>query len=816
MSSSTFKLHAISQPLAFDVSPSREQLYVASSVGISMFNISNLSTGSPKIIVRYEQPLGIKKLSCSHPQYVALLRNGSVSLWDSQNSLNPIRGRIQGQKNSSLNDFQIASEWNENCLAACTDSSDVLLYDIRSCGVSNKATMPSSQNLSKVDVFQHLLAASTSSSLTVFDMRYMRSDEREAVLNLDLSAFGLATHCWCNSSIIALATHDGYISYLNIHSNERVIHQQLLGVAPFSLLPVPTSQTLFIAASVLERKSPSPDPNASANKLTLKIYTQKIPAADEMPANATTIATLRDSLLGMALGSSGQLIPPYDSGLELLTLSPSAVLHAIKIPDQMLLTRSTAKSSPKGIVKHVEPIYTARDLRQSLLKNDPTNHPLSNFFMSTLKDEVLELQGSIENNELQGIAIVNVDPYAKQVTLIMVPLEEKASTSLPSFPSMRKDSSCSSDFQEDAGVVLIISFPPKFPQEGLPSFTVRPSFSGGRALGLGPEGNALTSELTEIARRYSSSLVGSESAGNKSFLMEVAKCFRWRILQLAFAKPESIEYEELLTLVPSAFPPSGDSTADLLLRQDPNATDGARLDVIEAKSYRIPCPCTSAARFSPIGMLLSFGSTKVVFTTEANNKSTEVIKVSYPRSYADMLLILREEIEQDAASLSDLDEDEVNDINTSNHTRLHSSSFQSMRASRSDTFGSLNDEGTSPMINSLSLEPGRWSTRPHNAYKPDVEDTSVCDSAVSSVGGRLTPRGPATTKSALSLPSIDGSVKSTGATYLKRARKVNLGKHHILLLHLRHLIGAHRTKTVGRNASAPRSWKRLQLLRDDL
>ena len=232
--------------------------------------------------------------------------------------------------------------------------------------------------------------------------------------------------------------------------------------------------------------------------------------------------------------------------------------------------------------------------------------------------------------------------------------------------SASKDSQVARQFQ------LIISFPSKYPHDGVLNFTVRASLSvGGKISGVGFEDTALIVELSELARRHALLREEDTSAAPASrMLIEIAKCFRCRVLQIIHGKPENIEDEQLLTLVPGAYPSTHDG-ADI----ERDSSVQTRVDVIESKAYRIPCPVTSAGKFSPRGFLLCFGSPDIEYAFPTDSSKSPLASASYPKTYADMLLMLRDEEDMSSASSEELNEgpaERVLSRGNSGRSRSHS------------------------------------------------------------------------------------------------------------------------------------------------
>ena len=295
------------------------------------------------------------------------------------------------------------------------------------------------------------------------------------------------------------------------------------------------------------------------------------------------------------------------------------------------------------------------------------------------------------------------------VTLMMSSVEgmdeftlESASNHRIRSRSASKDSPVARHFQ------LIVAFPAKYPSDGVLHFTVRASLSiGGKISGVGFDDSALITELAELARRHIS-IRDDDATGcpTSRLLIEIAKCFRCRVLQIIHGKPEHVEDEKLLTLVPGSYPSTRDSV-DI----DRDSATQNKVDVIESKAYRIPCPTTSAGKFSPRGLLLCFGYPRIDFEFLDESSKSPNMSDKYPRTYADMLLILREDDDRSDGSSVMSNEAHLDGIpSLSNIGRSRSLSPHSMG------FDEEADEELAEVSESSELSPQH--TRDRSATKP--------------------------------------------------------------------------------------------------
>lgn len=199
----------------------------------------------------------------------------------------------------------------------------------------------------------------------------------------------------------------------------------------------------------------------------------------------------KDTLLGMKWGTPGRLIPPSYPGLELLMLTESATLTALKLSGEVvskycggLKIRSTQEQNisvaPNYLLKSLKESFTVQCPSPSKrnkssggksdfssITNDRYDDQHLHFstvedsFWKILQEEVLRLEDSLQKGWFEGLVINRIDQYARQV-MLDVDISSKY-TSL----------NIESDKKKTKVVTLFILFPPTFPRLGLPSFTVK-------------------------------------------------------------------------------------------------------------------------------------------------------------------------------------------------------------------------------------------------------------------------------------------------------------------------------------------------------
>jgi hypothetical protein len=430
--STTIQLAVRGKPSAFDLSCNNEMCVVASPGCLTFFLLSGL--GSPRHVIHYEQPQQIRQIRYQKHGHLAALRGGVVSLWDPSKSLRPLLGFVQSagwitdlnwnsanhnvlatssdsgggislwdMRAPSYSTLQISAgqvatsvDWcpsNPNVLAACCDSQNVFVWDVR---MVNPSAAPGSSAGSKSDSLVSISSAtgnilrccwsgnevpisknSTSpvpslvvgkanGSLEWWDVNGIKSSSvtnnngsnpgqrsnntidtaRTAILSpihLDVSSFLLSAPS--GKGVVVCSRRS------NIGNQIKLNSKQCRG-APDNLNDSQTKRSLL-----------SETPNSSDNghypllgtstDVRIDITMHGYPRAglalkkafsppSEDPgtlfdeARPTVLGTCCESILGVRWGVAGRLVPPAHGGLELLLLTDSAALHVLRVSTDTL------------------------------------------------------------------------------------------------------------------------------------------------------------------------------------------------------------------------------------------------------------------------------------------------------------------------------------------------------------------------------------------------------------------------------------------------------------------------------------------------
>jgi hypothetical protein len=587
----SLQLSVRGRPTAWDLSPGNEMCVVAAPGCMTFFHLNGL--GAPRHVIHYEQPQQVRQVRYQRlvgSTILAALRGGVVSLWDPSKSLRPLVGFVQSSSPGSyLTDMQWSSG-NSNLLATGSDcGGDVCIWDIRTPSwpvqqmhqpigsvCSNLDWCPSSSNL---------LASSNNHKVFVWDIR-MSSQSSDggtggAVFSIEPHGQGVGQCVWSNGDegepSLIIGTTSGTVEWWNIQTSKdgftgnsrRDRSLKLSNIDSTSMfLPTPTGK------SVLVHKQISDD-NSSSVSIDIQGYPRDGYSLEKVfsppdpdgfgDGPSLRVVACKDPILGMKWGTPGRLVPPSHAGLELLFLTESAALHAIKIPVDVVKHCSntghngySTVASPNNSLEilakaakvvtnnrkanvintgnesqdNIKPIAAPKYRLVSLKKTIPplgdcgkrirkvgVGNSISNVIRSSdistddqsnsrsdfwtfLRKDVLRLEHTLQQQLLEGISIGRIDEHARQITLEMS-LLEKPSVSL----NRNIDSSGliveENKSKDNDSIIasLIISFPNNFPVNGLPNFAVRAS--------MGSE-TALNAELTAIA--HAALLPSNESA----------------------------------------------------------------------------------------------------------------------------------------------------------------------------------------------------------------------------------------------------------------------------------------------------------------
>jgi hypothetical protein len=305
-------------------------------------------------------------------------------------------------------------------------------------------------------------------------------------------------------------------------------------------------------------------------------------------------------------------------------------------------------------------------------------------FWKHLQQDILILQTLIQRDEM-GITVDGIDQNARQITLGMKRLELDAAEE-SNMPHHKK-------IINDVEFSLIISFPTKYPLTGSPSFTIRPlSSSTSKApADIHKFVAEVTAELNNLVRNSNTALFQANADDSFGFignlLWKIASCFRDRVVQLRCADSTSMG-EDLVASGNSSIHTSSTQMVSLSDQFTLSIGDDTPLQkqhmveatVIDPRAYQVPCPRSSGAIFTNNGTLLCYGGTRLNFdvtssektdtakqedfvitlvpTSSTSNKTPgklhdaqnlveDFVENSfleiYPRTYADMLLRMKEE-----------------------------------------------------------------------------------------------------------------------------------------------------------------------------
>lgn len=581
----SLQLSVRGKPTAWDLSPGNEMCVVAAPGCMTFFHLNGL--GAPRHVIHYEQPQQVRQIRYQRlvgSTILAALRGGVVSLWDPSKSLRPLVGFVQSSSTGSyLTDMQWSSG-NSNLLATGSDcGGDVCIWDIRTPSWPvQQMHQPSGSVCSNLDwcpSSSNLLASSNNHTVFVWDIRmsFQSSDGGTggAVFAIEPHGQGVEQCVWSNGDegepSLIIGTTSGTVEWWNIHTSKdgftgnsrRDRSLKISNIDSMSMfLPTPTGKSVLIHKQISDDTSSSvfidiqgyPRDGYSLEK----VFAPDPDGFDDGPS--LRVFSCNEPILGMKWGTPGRLVPPSHAGLELLFLTESAALHAIKIPVDVvrhcsntgnngystvaspnnaldILSKATKvipnnrktnivntnNESHDNVQSIAAPKYRLMSLKKTMpplgdcgnrirkvgvgnsisnviRSSDITSDDPSNSrsdFWTFLRKDVLRLEHTLQQQLLEGINIGRIDEHARQITLEMS-LLEKPSVSL----NMNSLVSVVESKDNDSIIAsLIISFPNNFPVNGLPNFAVRAP--------MGSE-TAINAELTAIA--HAALLPSDESA----------------------------------------------------------------------------------------------------------------------------------------------------------------------------------------------------------------------------------------------------------------------------------------------------------------
>ena len=838
----TVQLAVQGQPSAFDLSPNRDNLVVASPGCLTFFRLNGL--GTPRHVIHYEQPQQVRQIKYQRQggHMLSALRAGVVSLWEPARALRPLVGHIKSQGGGWISDMAWSPN-NGNLLATSCDGGRVSVWDVRAPlwptqqviagGVCNCVDWcPTNANLLSV-------VAASGQRLIVFDSRMVggtinvnmgdvdealdsegggvtvNSGSCDYISAIEVDGGGITHASWCGSnssslppfsstpfsSSIILGTASGRLEYWDLQTGmvDGVTSGPLqstqfanLGSQTGALLD---SESLLLATplgrgavlcrrqdlvltenGVREAKS-KPTAVAAATARTSPAVVIKLQGCPRdsllnvfSPPDQRTnkgleygpsieLAHVSSSpILGVLWGAPGRLIPPVHGGLELLFLTESASLTAIRVPQDVIrkYCYSGGGASKSDLASIALEKARSRD-NVALLENSSSRpvalfssnsaaliaprYPLSGLksakdlefgdelaagkkkksskavagagmgvgvggsadrggdrFWAGIRGEVLVLEDAVQRGLLLGLIIGRIDQYARQVTLEMEIPRLWGLTPQETRKGRRGSQQAAADEDNERVLALIL----RFPSRGIPSFTLR-GLEGAEESAFG---TALSAELDSIARAFNSDApAGFDSRSEfaeDGFLLAVANCFRNRCTKpQAYHSPRHDDDEEPADA-------TGKSSGNVLVS-----------DIIDPIAYRVPSPACSGGRWSPKGVLLCFGgATLVDIHTAATSRhefdeANDGVPPSYPKSLGDMLIMERAREEAYAQHMQHLKllQPKHAEVQDGSEDGDESENGSSVSDSDSDLApGTLGDEGIGNSRERKAISPSAAST----------------------------------------------------------------------------------------------------------
>jgi hypothetical protein len=384
----SFQLSVRGTPTAFDISPGNEVICIASPGCLSFFNLNGL--GSPRHVIHYEQPKQVRSLKYQRTGNLAALRAGIVSIWDTTNSLRPVIGMLQSPGQSIL-DLQW-SYFNHHTLGTCFQSTPGLVLPTSLGGIHLWDTRSPSAPTLKLDLGKSCSnvewgSHSSNSFLVdtcvdnrkvlIFDSRLVTSsgDKSEPAYTVEPKG-GISNFTWSkwgDDNLLVLSTPTGNIEWWSLYNGVDGLNSRRVGAVRSpegepvsSLLPTPLGKAVVLnSAKIVEAPVPTAatfSDNQSKSKsssvtniLTLQGFPQNrmgldslfsgpvatsgnrsvdaVAVSDDIGEGPTSsLAVCSQRILGMKFGTPGRMVPPFHGGFELLALTESATLHALKVP----------------------------------------------------------------------------------------------------------------------------------------------------------------------------------------------------------------------------------------------------------------------------------------------------------------------------------------------------------------------------------------------------------------------------------------------------------------------------------------------------
>lgn len=389
----TLQLSVSGTPSAWDLSPSGEGLVIASPGCLTFFRLQGL--GTPRHVIHYEQPQQVRQVKHQRQGglLISALRAGVVSLWEPAKSLRPLLGHVRSQ-GGNITDMSWSPR-DMHVLATSSDAGHASLWDVRvptwpvqqviAGGLCSKIDWcPLNSNLVSV-------LAQAGQKLIVFDTRMVGpnngANARESVATIEADG-GISHASWFAGGqqplaaaastfassaswtySLVLGTGMGRLAYWDISSGSSsaieggAIPTAVGGVGGGLRSSLRSNQFASISA-----QSGGALIDSTSQLLATPIGRGAVVCRNTSVPTALQVLRLqgcpRDSLLNafsppdarptkgaleygpsielahgfaspvleMKWGTPGRLVPPAHSGLELLVLTESACLTAIRVP----------------------------------------------------------------------------------------------------------------------------------------------------------------------------------------------------------------------------------------------------------------------------------------------------------------------------------------------------------------------------------------------------------------------------------------------------------------------------------------------------
>ena len=432
--STTIQLAVRGKPSAFDLSCNNEMCVVASPGCLTFFLLSGL--GSPRHVIHYEQPQQIRQIRYQKQGHLAALRGGVVSLWDPSKSLRPLLGFVQSAGWITDLNWNLS---NHNVLATSSDSGGgISLWDMRAPTYSTMQ-ISAGQVATSVDWCPSnpnvLAACCDSQNVFVWDVRMVNpsaasgtsaGSKSDTLVNISSVAGNILRCCWSGSEVpnskitssslpsLVVGKANGSLEWWDVNginnssvtnnsgsnpslrSNNPVDTARVAVLSPISLdassffLSAPSGKGVVVcsrrghmddqislkldskqyrgtADSITElqmKRALLPETRNSSDNgqspllgtssdvridITLHGYPRaglalkkafSPPTEDREvtfdEARPTVLGTCCESILGVRWGAAGRLVPPAHGGLELLLLTDSAALHVLRVSGDTL------------------------------------------------------------------------------------------------------------------------------------------------------------------------------------------------------------------------------------------------------------------------------------------------------------------------------------------------------------------------------------------------------------------------------------------------------------------------------------------------